>query len=235
MLQPFVGWSSTEKILKAALRAAFKIFSGFDYSYKTSTGSSGDVKMKVSLRKKLIQQRLQMPDQIWQKRSHAICDRLANLPKFPQAQNILAFTSFRDEPDLSALWQKFPDKNWGFPRCVGQDLVWHRVAIADFAMAMRSGAYGILEPDPDLPLIDLAQVDFILIAAVACDRRGYRLGYGGGFYDRWLPHVGGEKIGIIFDEFYLEELPNDPWDVKLDAIATELAIANYSLPPQELA
>lgn len=185
--------------------------------------------MKAILRKKLIQQRCQIPDEVWQQRSQAICDRLSNLPQFPQAQNILAYTSFRREPDLTALWQKFPDRNWGFPRCVGQDLVWHQVPIADFAVAMRSGAYGILEPNPDLPSMDLGQVDLILIAAVACDLRGYRLGYGGGFYDRWLPHAKGAKIGIIFNEFYLEELPNDPWDVKLDAIVTELTVKYSNL------
>jgi 5-formyltetrahydrofolate cyclo-ligase len=185
--------------------------------------------MKAPLRKKLIKQRCQIPDEVCQQRSHVICDRLSTLPIFQQAQNILAYTSFRREPDLSALWQNFPDKNWGFSRCVGQDLVWHQVTIADFDIAMRSGTYGILEPDPNLPLMDLAQVYLILIAAVACDRRGYRLGYGGGFYDRWLPHARGEKIGVVFDEFYLEELPNDPWDVKLDAIVTELTVKYINL------
>lgn len=192
-------------------------------------GELGCTRMKATLRKKLIQQRCQIPDQIWQQHSQAICDRLSTLPIFQQAQNILAYTSFRREPDLTALWQRFPAKNWGFSRCVGQDLVWHQVPIADFAVAMRSGTYGILEPDPDLPLMDLAKVDLILIAAVACDRRGYRLGYGGGFYDRWLPHATGDKIGVIFDEFYLEELPNDPWDVKLDAIVTELTVKYINL------
>ena len=183
--------------------------------------------MKAALRKKLIKQRGQIPYKVWQQQSRAIADRLSSLSTFHQAQNILAFTSFRREPDLSSLWQQFPDKNWGFSRCVGHDLVWHQVAIADFEISMRSGAYGILEPNPDLPLIDLDRIDLILIAAVACDRQGYRLGYGGGFYDRWLPYATGQKIGIIFDEFHLEALPNDPWDVKLDAIATDAKLTYH--------
>ena len=131
-------------------------------------------------------------------------------------------TSFRQEPDLSTLWQRFPDKNWGFSRCVKKDLIWHRVAIADFESHMRSGTFGILEPCHDLPLMDLEHIDLILIPAVACDRLNYRLGYGGGFYDRWLPNCTGIKAGIIFDEFYLQKIPNDIWDVKLDAIVTEI-------------
>ena len=176
---------------------------------------------KKYLRRALLQQRCQIPSEIWQQKSQSLCDRLANWKIFTQAQNILAFSSFRQEPDLSSLWQNFPDKNWGFSGCVGQNLVWHQVAIAGFDISMRSGSYGILEPDPDLPLMDLETIDLILIAAVAGDFRGYRLGYGGGFYDRWLPNAKGKKVGVIFDEFYLDALPNDPWDVKLEAIVTD--------------
>jgi 5-formyltetrahydrofolate cyclo-ligase len=169
----------------------------------------------------LLKQRQQIPHEIWQQKSQALCDRLSNWQIFQQAQNILTFSSFRQEPDLSPLWLIFPDKNWGFSRCVEKDLIWHQVAIADFDNNMRSGAFGILEPRHDLPLMDLHSIDLILIPAVACDRRGYRLGYGGGFYDRWLPNSTGTKTGIIFDQFYLDTLPHDSWDVTLDVIITE--------------
>lgn len=69
--------------------------------------------------------------------------------------------------------------------------------------------------------MNLENIDLILIPAVSCDRYGYRLGYGGGFYDRYLPSSTGVKTGIVFDEFYLDKIPNDIWDVSLDAIATE--------------
>lgn len=176
---------------------------------------------KKQLRQRLIKQRRQITHAIWQQKSQGLCDRLSNWQIFQQAQNILAFTSFRQEPDLSILWQRFPDKTWGFSRCVEKDLIWHQVAITDFESNMRSGAFGILEPHHDLPLIDLKNIDLILIPAVACDRRGYRLGYGGGFYDRWLPNSTGIKVGIIFDEFYLNELPSDIWDIPLDEIVTD--------------
>jgi 5-formyltetrahydrofolate cyclo-ligase len=74
--------------------------------------------------------------------------------------------------------------------------------------------------------MDLANIDLILIPAVACDRQGYRLGYGGGFYDRWLPSSTGFKAGIIFDEFYLDALPHDIWDVRLEAIVSEDCYCN---------
>ncbi len=180
----------------------------------------GKQKSKKQLRQTLLAHRLHISHESWQQKSQMLCDRLLNWQVFQEAQTILAFTSFRQEPDLSSLWHSFPDKNWGFSRCVKKDLIWHQVAIADFANNMRSGTFGILEPRDDLSLIDLENIDLILIPAVACDRRGYRLGYGGGFYDRWLPNSTGVKAGIIFDKFYLDKIPNDIWDVPLDAIVT---------------
>ena len=176
---------------------------------------------KKQLRQALLNQRRQIAHAAWQQKSQLLSDRLSNWQIFQQAQNILAFTSFRQEPDLSYLWQRFPKKNWGFARCVATDLIWHQVDVTDFASNMRSGAFNILEPCHDLPLMDLENIDLILIPALACDRQGYRLGYGGGFYDRWLPNATGLKVGIIFEQFYMELLPHDAWDVRLDLIITE--------------
>jgi 5-formyltetrahydrofolate cyclo-ligase len=180
---------------------------------------------KSQLRQLLLKQRGQISDAIWRAKSQCLSDRLSDWQIFQQAQNILAFTSFRQEPDLSSLWQRFPNKNWGFPRCLAKNLIWHQVPIADFENNMRSGAFGILEPCHDLPLMDLENIDLILIPAIACDRQGYRLGYGGGYYDRWLPESTGYKAGVVFNEFYLDELPHDNWDVPLEAIVTEIISA----------
>ena len=191
------------------------------FIFKMQDSSQIQALTKDQLRRSLLNQRRKIPYAIWQQKSIELCDRLNNWQSFQQAQNILAFTNFRQEPDLSQLWQKFPDKTWGFSRCIEKELIWHQVAIANFESNMRSGAFGILEPSHDLPLMNLENIDLVLIPAIACDRRGYRLGYGGGFYDRWLPNAKGKKVGMIFDEFYLDVLPNNSWDVKLDEIATD--------------
>jgi 5-formyltetrahydrofolate cyclo-ligase len=94
-------------------------------------------------------------------------------------------------------------------------------------MPLQIGAYGIQEPHPNSPQIQPSQVDLILVPAVACDVRGYRLGYGGGFYDRllsspeWLTKP---TIGIVFDLACLNNLPTEPWDCPLKAICTESGI-----------
>ncbi len=77
------------------------------------------------------------------------------------------------------------------------------------------------------PIIKPENVDLILIPAVACDYNGYRLGYGGGFYDRLLNSPQWQSIptvGIIFEFALLSQLPCEPWDQKLKTICTEKQI-----------
>ena len=113
------------------------------------------LKSKAELRKYFLNQRRQISDQIWQQKSQDLCDRLSNWSLFQQAQNILAFTSYKQEPDLSYLWQRFPEKNWGFSRCLEKDLIWHQVDVTNFERNMRAGTFGIWETLYHLPLMDL--------------------------------------------------------------------------------
>ncbi|MGJ3251405.1 MAG: 5-formyltetrahydrofolate cyclo-ligase [Elainellaceae cyanobacterium] len=176
---------------------------------------------KANLRRSLLNTRKSMPPEVWRANSDRLCDHLQQVPLFTQATTILSFLSFRQEPDLSLLY-KLP-KRWGFPRCVETSLVWHLGSPLS-SMGFQTGAYGIQEPHPNLPLIDPSTVDLILVPAIACDRRGYRLGYGGGFYDRMLSQSAWSAkptIGIIFDFACLATLPIDPWDYPLHGICTE--------------
>ena len=89
---------------------------------------------------------------------------------------------------------------------------------------LSKGDYGIFEPHPDSPTLQPDEIDLILVPAVACDVRGYRLGYGGGFYDRLLSSAEWAlkpTVGIVFEFAYLPELPVDQWDKPLHSICTE--------------
>jgi 5-formyltetrahydrofolate cyclo-ligase len=90
-----------------------------------------------------------------------------------------------------------------------------------------SGKYGITEPHPDADRIDPEQVDLIIIPCVGCDRQKYRLGYGGGYYDRLLSSPEWSNIptmGIAFDFAYLPQLPIESWDQPLDSVVTDARI-----------
>ncbi|BAZ25222.1 5-formyltetrahydrofolate cyclo-ligase [Kalymmatonema gypsitolerans NIES-4073] len=178
---------------------------------------------KKELRKSLLKIRQLMPVAEWKQKSHLICQNLLTSPQFNQAKTILAYFSFRQEPDLSLLFTDTSHR-WGFPRCVGQSLFWHIWTHKD---SVITGSYGIAEPQPDAPIVAPDEVDLILIPCVACDYQGYRLGYGGGYYDRMLSSpewANKPTIGIVFEFAYLPELPVEPWDKPLRGVCTEFGL-----------
>ncbi|MEL6165369.1 MAG: 5-formyltetrahydrofolate cyclo-ligase [Cyanobacteria bacterium J06628_3] len=198
----------------------------------------GEYKLEKSeLRRQIIKQRQSLSEAEWKEKSQEICKNLAKLDLFIKAKTVLAYFSFRKEPDLSYLFQdnEIPttslkkgglknlddNKNWGFPRCVDKTLIWHYWKSID---ELITGKYGIQEPNSNLPIVKPENVDLILVPCVACDYKNYRLGYGGGYYDRFLSSREWESIptiGIVFDLGYLPEVPIEVWDKKLDMICTE--------------
>lgn len=178
---------------------------------------------KRQLRRRFLAQRQGMAPAVWRDRSGAIGDRLRGLDVLERATVILAYLSHRQEPDLLPLmgssWGQ--TKIWGLPSCEGTRLIWHEWRAED---PLVSGSFGIREPLPDAPLVDRDRVDAILVPLVAGDRAGYRLGYGGGFYDRLLADPAWQRppaIGIAFDFALVDHLPREPWDRPLQGLVTE--------------
>lgn len=180
---------------------------------------------KTQLRRSLLGQRQALNPQQWQEQSQQICQQIQSHYLFQQAQTILAYLSHRQEPDLEGLFTAYPQKHWGLPRCQGQDLMWH---YWQPGAAMVKNRYGIREPEANLPVVPVAEVDLILVPCVGCDRWGYRLGYGGGYYDQLLSQRLWQTkptLGITFVFAYLEKLPIDSWDMQLQAVCTEQEIS----------
>jgi 5-formyltetrahydrofolate cyclo-ligase len=178
---------------------------------------------KSLFRSQLLQQREALSSVFWREQSEGICCHLENFAQFQTARTILIYCSHRQEPDLSHLFSRI-DKRWGLPRCVGKDLLWHRW---EPQQALVIGAYGILEPSASLPRLEPTEVDLMLVPSVGIDRSGYRLGYGGGYYDRLRANPlwrDVPTIGIVFDFGYVDVLPIEPWDLPLDGICTELGL-----------
>ncbi len=185
-----------------------------------------ETQTKNQLRSQFLKTRSQLERDDWQSKSTLICQNLQSFSVFTQAKTVLAYFSIQNEPNLHQLFTN-SQQIWGFPRCVGQQMTWWEWKPGD---PLQTGRYGILEPTTDANIITPNQVDLILVPCVAGDRRGYRLGYGGGYYDRmfaspeWLTIP---SIGILFDFALIHELPIEPWDRQLSYVCTERQIIRF--------
>ena len=83
------------------------------------------------------------------------------------------------------------------------------------------GAYGILEPREDCPIVQSDETSLILVPGCAFTRDGLRMGYGGGYYDRYLEDYDGVTIGLCREDFFQVNLPREPLDAWVRFVLTE--------------
>ena len=152
--------------------------------------------------------------------SSALCQRLANWHVLQQAHTVLSYIAFRNELDLAALTDLVPDIQWAIPRVVGARLICHRY---DPKRLIRH-RFGMLEPAPDLPVVAPSDIDLVLVPGVAFDPRGGRVGFGGGFYDRFLPTTPALRVGVTTNLCLADALPVDAHDQRVDWVATPTQI-----------
>ena len=88
---------------------------------------------------------------------------------------------------------------------------------------------GILEPGQQAEELKADSQTLICVPAVLCDREGARIGYGGGFYDRFFErHRNMTTVGIVFDDFLVSKLPTEAWDRPVDYVCTDLSLITCS-------
>lgn len=148
--------------------------------------------------------------------------RIVALPEWERARHVLLYAALPNEIDLLPL-AAHPEKRFYLPRCAPH----RRLAVHPYrpeSTALRTSRFGIREPDPaTTPEGMPSDLDLVLVPALLLSERGDRLGYGGGYYDRFLPQVDGTAvtIGALPDALILPELPSDAWDVRLDRVVSE--------------
>lgn len=135
-------------------------------------------------------------------------------------QTIALYYPLPHEVNLLPLPQNYPQHRFAFPRCMpGRKLQFHH--ITEPATQMEPGAMGIPAPAPHRPIIDAREFDIVIVPGVAFTRAGARLGYGGGYYDRYLPRCTRAKIlALAFPEQIVEHLATEAHDLRLPLIIT---------------
>jgi 5-formyltetrahydrofolate cyclo-ligase len=144
---------------------------------------------------------------------------LLHQPEIANATYVTSYISINDEPSTTALNIALIDsgKILLLPRVVHPNLEW--VPWDGNPELLRENR-GLLEPVGP-PMAQLSLIDAVIVPALQIDRDGYRMGQGGGYYDRCLPRMSGWKVGIIYaEEFTSDPLPREDHDIALAAVAT---------------
>lgn len=155
--------------------------------------------------------------------SEAIAEKLLAMPQIKHANVIMCYRSFRSEVSTDKIVENFLriGKSLCFPVCEKAGTM-HSYAPIDES-AWKKSSFGIMEPDIGRSkLIAPEDIDLVICPLAAFDEQRQRIGYGGGYYDRYLPRCKRAiKIGIAFEEQRLEQIPTDCFDKAMDIIITE--------------
>lgn len=159
-------------------------------------------------------QRAQQPD--------ASAQVVAHLGAFLRQQGavrVLAYHALPGEPDVSGLdgpFELYTTRTRFRPQPHLTLHPWHT--------ATETSRAGYLQPPRDAPQVALEDMHAVLLPGLAFDRRGVRLGYGGGFYDRLLPGYAGLSVGVVWAPLLVPGLPSEPHDCRAGWVATEAGV-----------
>lgn len=151
--------------------------------------------------------------------SREICMQISQTEAYAQAQSVLLYAALGSEIDLSLLahdaWQK--GKTVAYPRCFdGQGHM--AFYVVDAPEQLVPGRYSIPEPDEHCPQWQAEGSALCIVPALAVDACGHRLGYGKGYYDRFLETFDGVRVCAVYTACIAESLPHDAYDVPMQHI-----------------
>ena len=182
-------------------------------AYGILGGMAGSIReQKALLRARMRQVRDLVDDRLL--RSVELWSQLADVPEFAAAGTVMAFWGMDSEPDTDPLFARLA--------AAGQQLVLPRVDGRDMLVCSAEGPiavsrFGVREPQG--PALDLSVVDFAVVPGLAFTPQGDRLGYGAGYYDRFLTALPGvPNAGVCFAEQLVDDLPVDAHDVRVDRV-----------------
>lgn len=183
---------------------------------------------KQIVRNKGIEARLALPPHSVREKSEKIMERLFSLDDFIGASTVMFYIDMRNEVETKSAVERAFD--------MGKRVIVPKVKKGYGLLAieihslkeLEPGTFGVLEPvkNEEIPLED---IDLVVVPGVAFNEMGFRLGYGGGYYDNFLPKLrkDAKKVAVAFDMQLVEDLPTEPHDVRMDMIVTETKLHKF--------
>lgn len=179
---------------------------------------------KEQLRRSLKNYRSELSEETYKRQSEAILKKLRNLKEFKQARLVHCYISMngRHEVDTHPLIKEMLNN--------GREVVVPRTNLDAGTLShytintmeeLVTNDWGVPEPE-DGRSVDPASLDLVIVPMLGADEQGNRIGYGKGFYDRFLKEVNCPKIGLTYEQCIVDEgLPVEPFDVPLNRVVTE--------------
>lgn len=178
---------------------------------------------KAALRNAAIEWRKSLSRSEKQRMDFKIQSKVMNLWKFREVSTVLLYCAKPVEIDTKLLIERASvlGKTVAVPRCVPGTREMDFYVITSFD-DLEEGAFGVLEPIPEKcrKLTDFMS-SVCIVPALVYDKQGFRLGYGKGYYDRFLSGYKGNCIGLAYSDWVKESLPHGKFDRKVDIIVTE--------------
>ena len=150
--------------------------------------------------------------------SEQICSRVLRLASWQEAGTLLLYYPLPDEVDVRPLIREAHEggKRVLLPVVKGEELELH---LFEGENSLQEGSFGIMEPTgPLFAPENYDEIELALIPGMAFDRAGHRLGRGKGYYDRLLPRLKAQLLGICFPFQLLDEVPAEPHDIPVGEI-----------------
>ena len=191
-----------------------------------------DNSTKEKLRREMRARLREMDPATHAEASLVICQVAANLPAFLKSRCVALFAPLPSEPDIHPLIEEAwaQGKRVVLPLMIKHgsipELDWHEVTSWDDVVIL--GPFGLREPDPlRCPRVPQAELDCVFVPGLAFDHEGFRLGRGGGFYDRFLSTATMPSIGLFFERQKVERVPREAHDQRLRSVITEDALLTF--------
>ncbi len=165
-----------------------------------------------------------------QQKSQKIFEHLKKQKEFLNSKNIMIYLSCNNEVDTTHIINFCLENNKCVcvPKITAQGLMTAiKINSLDFRNEFTKNKYGIYEPKSDCEIMP-QDIDLIIVPMVATDTKLNRIGYGGGYYDRFLSNTNAFKIGLCYEYQVLKdfEIPTDATDIKMDKVITVCGVLN---------